>query len=94
MSASLAIRMSTPDLSYEVNRSLPGVQEHGLEEKLEVAPMIGPPAGTRIWIVAGVTDLRSGFEQTSFLLGTTGSGVNSSFEDFVAQIYARNPCDS
>jgi hypothetical protein len=26
--------------------------------------MIGPPAGTRIWIAAGVTDLRRGFYGT------------------------------
>jgi hypothetical protein len=27
-------------------------------------PMIGPPAGTRIWIAAGVTDLRRGIAWT------------------------------
>lgn len=30
--------------------------------------MIGPPSGTRIWIVAGFTDLRKGFESLSALV--------------------------
>src|SRR5512144_346572 len=32
--------------------------------------MIGPPAGTRIWIAAGVTDLRRGFTGLSALVQT------------------------
>ena len=32
--------------------------------------MIGPPAGTRIWIAAGVTDLRRGFTGLSGLVQT------------------------
>lgn len=32
--------------------------------------MIGPPAGTRIWIVAGRTDLRRGFTGLSALVQT------------------------
>ena len=32
--------------------------------------MIGPPAGTRIWIVAGVTDLRRGFVGLSGVVQT------------------------
>jgi transposase len=30
--------------------------------------MIGPPAGTRVWLAAGVTDLRKGFEGLSALV--------------------------
>ena len=33
--------------------------------------MIGPPAGTHIWIVAGVTDLRRGFTGLSGMVQTT-----------------------
>ncbi len=33
--------------------------------------MIGPPAGTRIWIGAGVTDLRRGFTGLSGMVQTT-----------------------
>lgn len=33
--------------------------------------MIGPPAGTQIWIAAGVTDLRRGFTGLSALVQTT-----------------------
>lgn len=33
--------------------------------------MIGPPAGTHIWIVAGVTDLRRGFMGLSAMVQTT-----------------------
>ncbi len=32
--------------------------------------MIGPPAGTHIWIVAGVTDLRRGFTGLSGMVQT------------------------
>ena len=32
--------------------------------------MIGPPAGTQIWIAAGVTDLRRGFTGLSALVQT------------------------
>jgi len=32
--------------------------------------MIGPPAGTRIWIAAGVTDLRRGFTGLSGMVQT------------------------
>ena len=30
--------------------------------------MIGPPPGTRIWLVAGVTDMRKGFDTLSALV--------------------------
>lgn len=30
--------------------------------------MIGPPAGTRVWLAAGVTDLRKGFDGLSALV--------------------------
>jgi len=33
--------------------------------------MIGLPAGTRIWIAAGVTDLRRGFTRLSGMVQTT-----------------------
>lgn len=33
--------------------------------------MIGPPTGTHIWIVAGVTDLRRGFTGLSGMVQTT-----------------------
>ena len=33
--------------------------------------MIGPPAGTHIWIVAGVTDLRRGFTGLNGMVQTT-----------------------
>ena len=33
--------------------------------------MIGPPSNTRIWIAAGVTDLRRGFTGLSALVQTT-----------------------
>ena len=33
--------------------------------------MIGPPAGTMIWIAAGVTDLRRGFTGLSAIAQTT-----------------------
>jgi hypothetical protein len=36
----------------------------------EFAPMIGLPAGTRIWIVAGVTDLLRGFVGLSGVVQT------------------------
>ncbi|MGH9482083.1 MAG: IS66 family insertion sequence element accessory protein TnpB [Terriglobales bacterium] len=32
--------------------------------------MIGPPAGTRIWIVAGLTDMRRGFAGLSGMVQT------------------------
>lgn len=32
--------------------------------------MIGPPAGTRIWIAAGVTDMRRGFDGLAALVQT------------------------
>ncbi|MGH9472158.1 MAG: IS66 family insertion sequence element accessory protein TnpB [Terriglobales bacterium] len=32
--------------------------------------MIGPPAGTRIWIVAGLTDMRRGFTGLSGMVQT------------------------
>ena len=30
--------------------------------------MIGPPAGTRVWLAAGITDLRKGFDGLSALV--------------------------
>jgi transposase len=36
--------------------------------------MIGLPAGTRIWIVAGVTDLRRGFVGLAGMVQTTLEG--------------------
>lgn len=30
--------------------------------------MIGPPAGTRVWLAAGVTDLRKGFDGLAALI--------------------------
>lgn len=33
--------------------------------------MIGPPLGTRIWLVAGVTDMRRGFDGLSAQVQTT-----------------------
>ena len=35
-----------------------------------IGPGVGPPAGTRIWIVAGVTDLRRGFTGLSGMVQT------------------------
>lgn len=32
--------------------------------------MIGPPAGTRIWLAAGFTDLRRGFDGLAALVQT------------------------
>lgn len=32
--------------------------------------MIAPPAGTRIWLVAGVTDMRRGFDSLAALVQT------------------------
>ena len=31
--------------------------------------MIGLPAGTRIWLAAGVTDMRKGFDSLAMLAG-------------------------
>jgi transposase len=44
--------------------------------------MIGPPAGTRIWIVAGITDMRRGF------IGLAGM-VQTALEEnpFSGQVY-------
>ena len=36
--------------------------------------MLGPPPGTHIWIVAGVTDLRKGFDGLAALVQTALSG--------------------
>ena len=33
--------------------------------------MIGPPAGTRIWIAAGITDMRRGMDGLASLVQTT-----------------------
>jgi transposase len=33
--------------------------------------MIGPPPGTRIWLVAGATDMRKGFDGLSALVQST-----------------------
>lgn len=33
--------------------------------------MIGPPAGTRIWLAAGVTDMRRGMDSLASLVQTT-----------------------
>jgi transposase len=33
--------------------------------------MIGPPPGTRIWLVAGTTDMRKGFDGLSALVQTS-----------------------
>lgn len=32
--------------------------------------MIGPPPGTRIWIAAGITDMRSGFNSLAVKVQT------------------------
>ena len=32
--------------------------------------MIGPPAGTRVWLVAGITDMRKGFDGLAALVQT------------------------
>jgi transposase len=32
--------------------------------------MIGPPSGTRVWLVAGITDMRKGFNGLSALVQT------------------------
>lgn len=43
---------------------------HGANHLAAVTAMIAPPAGTRIWIAAGVTDMRRGFDGLAALVQT------------------------